>query len=608
MRPRGYGLGAHMLPMCRALEDRRIQRLMFILGPGGGKSTLLSVVYPAYRLGEQSETTILGVSAGENLVQGFMHGAMEIIEYSPQYSHFYPKTQPDKAAGWSTERGLFVTGHHLGDPDASYWGAGLDSKSLGGKHAREIILDDVHDDSNSSTTEQCLKVRRRFYNTVQGRADPRGARYILAGRRWSEEDLYGHFSSSGDWVVMTLPAERPNSPDRLYWDVRVPAGLECCFTDTLLPEPNQDGDDRYLDYKAPYGIDPLRQGFYWPEMENKRKEYFNTKRNEPVVAEAVYQCNPGARQGAVFRREDFVYYYPPADLEAGMRNPQVAEWILEKGGIVVQAWDTATGQSQSSAFSVCITLLLVPSSQWHRGEKTEFLGDAESHYLVYVLHVHRRRMDFGKLSSTFREQHRTWKPRIVLVEDKSSGISLLQTLRGSGINVKGVKAVEGKIERAVDAIGGASGSVQGWSRQGRILFPAEEKTWLPAFETELLDFATDSTAKKDQVDAFVHGVVYAIQQGAKTIVLPSDEARAELVAPRTERQQVLHGFTTLLDDVLDPFGGRCGGDHPCFHWKIQGPNARGSWCRFHQRATSALDSCEHRRDLTDVEHEEATYG
>src|SRR5580698_6556293 len=96
MRKRGYGLGPHMLPICRALEYRRIQNLMLIIGPGSGKSTLLSIVYPAWRLGMHPETTILGVSAGEALVQGFMHGVMEIVEYSVQYRQFFPNTQPDK--------------------------------------------------------------------------------------------------------------------------------------------------------------------------------------------------------------------------------------------------------------------------------------------------------------------------------------------------------------------------------------------------------------------------------------------------------------------------------------------------------------------------------
>jgi predicted phage terminase large subunit-like protein len=599
-----------MLPMCRALEDRRIKNLMIILGPGGGKSNLISVIYPAWRLGVDAASTILGISAGENLVQGFLHGVMEIVEYSPHYHRFFPNTRPDKSAGWSTERGIFVTGHQLGDADASYWGAGLDSKSLGGKHAREIILDDLHDDTNSATSEQCLKVRKRYYNTLLGRADPRGARRILAGRRWSEQDLYGHFSDSGDWVVMTLPNERAGET-ALYIDVRVPKGLECCFTDTMLPEPIQPREASYVVYKAYYGADPTAQGFYWPSMPEKRLEYFTTKRNEPAVAESVYQCNPGARQGAVFRRDDFVYFAPPPRLAEGMRRQEVAEWVTEKGGFLAQVWDTAAGKSQGSAYTVGITLLLVPSRDWHRGEDTEYFGEAEHHYLVYVMDVLRRKMDFGQLAGAVREKWRTWRPRIVLVEDKFSGISLLQTMRGSGINVKGVKTSEGKVERAIDAVGGASGSVQGWSRQGRILFPAEEKTWLDGFEQELIDFSTDSGGRKDQVDAFVHGVVYAIQQGAKSITLPTDDPMEISDEPRVAvdpRAVLFQSFATLDEYVTDPFADRCGGDHPCYFWKVQSPNGRGSWCRFHQRVVSALDSCEHRRDPAEMVQEEPIYG
>ncbi len=227
---RGWSLPPHMMPVAKALTDPRIDKLAVIVGPGSGKSEFISVIYPTYILGLDPTQTILGVSAGEALITGFIRSAMEILEHSPVYKMVFPNVRPDKDSGWSTERGMFVTGRKPGIPDASYWGSGISSKALPGKHAQTIILDDPHDDENSRTESGREGVLRIYRNTILGRGDPRGARYIISGRRWAEGDLYGVLETEGDYVVMVLPNERENE-SMLFWDVSIPEGLICCFNE-----------------------------------------------------------------------------------------------------------------------------------------------------------------------------------------------------------------------------------------------------------------------------------------------------------------------------------------------------------------------------------------
>ena len=227
---RGWTLPPHLIPVAKALTDPRIDKLMVIIGPGSGKSQFMSIVYPSYALGLDPTQTALGISAGESLITGFIRSAMELIEHSPVYKIVFPSVRPDKEAGWSTERGMFVTGRKPGVPDASYWGAGISSKALPGKHARTIIMDDVHDDENSRTETGREGVLRIYQNTIIGRGDPRGARYIISGRRWHERDLYGVLEAEGDYVTMVLPNERENEK-LLFWDITVPDGLICCFNE-----------------------------------------------------------------------------------------------------------------------------------------------------------------------------------------------------------------------------------------------------------------------------------------------------------------------------------------------------------------------------------------
>lgn len=208
---------------------------MLLIGPGSGKSLLLSVVYPAFSIGQDPADTFLGISAGEGLIQGFQKTVMEWIEFSPVYRKMFPDVLADKNAGWSTERGMFVTGHEQGNPDANYFAAGLTSSALTGKHARKVNCDDIHNKENSASGEACKKVQGDYYKNIIGRADPRGAKFTLAGRRWHTDDIYAHLKESGEWVVMELPAERTGETNDLFWDITIPDGLTCCFTDGSHP-------------------------------------------------------------------------------------------------------------------------------------------------------------------------------------------------------------------------------------------------------------------------------------------------------------------------------------------------------------------------------------
>lgn len=227
-RPHGFALPPHLYPVVNALMDERIGNLMIIQGPGSGKSLLISVAYPAFVIGHKPSTTALGISAGEGLMQGFLKAVMDWIEWSPQWRYFFPDVIPDKEKGWSTQRGLYVTGHEFGDPDASMFCAGVTSSVLTGKHGRLLIVDDLHNRENSQSAEQCQGVIKSYYDTIIGRANPSGARFVVTGRRWSTEDIYGHLKETGEFVTMELPSIRKDG-NELFWDVTCPKDLKCVF-------------------------------------------------------------------------------------------------------------------------------------------------------------------------------------------------------------------------------------------------------------------------------------------------------------------------------------------------------------------------------------------
>jgi hypothetical protein len=231
-KSRGFGLPPHLYPVAHALMDPRILKLLILQAPGSGKSLLLSCAFPAFEIGQRPDSTVLGTSAGETLMQGFLKTVMDWIEWSPEWRMFFPTVMPDKVAGWSTERGIYVTGRNLGNPDSSYFVAGVTSSVITGKHGSVILMDDIHNRENSANAKQCEIVRDIYYDTLIGRADPNGARFIGAGRRWHEDDVYGHWRDGGEFVTMELQAIREGT-NELFWDVTLPADLKCCFTDHI---------------------------------------------------------------------------------------------------------------------------------------------------------------------------------------------------------------------------------------------------------------------------------------------------------------------------------------------------------------------------------------
>jgi predicted phage terminase large subunit-like protein len=291
---------------------------------------------------------------------------------------------------------------------------------------------------------------------------------------------------------------------------------------------------KHIEY--PYDVDPKRQGFFWPASEQKRIDYFAIKLLRPAEAESVYQCRPGARTGSIFVDSDFRYCTIPNGIDMGMRSPAIRSFVEASNGIIAQGWDTAITATSQSDYTVCVTVLLVPCDKYHRGEDPALIGPCDTHFDVYILDVYRDKVEIGDLVRAIREQHQKWRPQIVLIEKKANGAPALQALANSQIPLEPVIPTESKRERVVNG-GGGAGSVQGWFRAGRVLFPqlasefdtAVFLSWLADFKRELKDFTGEVGGRDDQVDAMVHVIGWGIRSGGASVAFPSDWQTPEAV-------------------------------------------------------------------------------
>jgi len=174
---------------------------------------------------------------------------------------------------------------------------------------------------------------------------------------------------------------------------------------------------------------------------------------------ALYQQRPVAEEGGLYQRAWFRYDPPPRTPEGDLAFEMIA-----------QVWDTAS--SVNGDYSVCLTV-----------------GVKENR--AYVVDVYRARMETPDLLRQVRNQAERWHPTVILVEDASSGIAVIQMLRReTRLPLVAVPANRGgKLTHAKANLPYLEG--------GRVSFCPGP--YLPEFEAELLSFP--AARHDDQVDA-----------------------------------------------------------------------------------------------------------
>jgi len=307
-----------------------------------------------------------------------------------------------------------------------------------GRGADVIVIDDPlkADEALSDTRREA--VNAWFDNTLRSRLNKQAeGAIIIIMQRLHADDLVAHVQSTEPWTVLSFSAvaERP-----ARYKIRTPY------------------ENKLFDRKE----DEILQPALTPPhiLDNIRRTM-----TEYIFA-AQYQQNPQPSLGNIVKRKWLRFYTPK-------ERP-------ERFDIILQSWDTAVKDTQRSDFSVCTT--------WGVKERK-----------AYLLHVFRKKLEFPELKRAVKHLAGLHNATVVLVEDKSSGSSLIQQLRAEGMSiVRPAPTVEGdKIMRlnAQTAI----------FESGYALFP-KNAPWLDTYLSELTSFP--STSYDDQVDSTVYALAW----------------------------------------------------------------------------------------------------
>jgi predicted phage terminase large subunit-like protein len=198
MMPNFKPAACHLL-LAAKLEDcssGRLRRLCISIPPRMGKSTLASVMFPAWALTNNPSLQIIGASYSSELSERFSQEAKRTLE-SERYQQLFPpivNPNTNRARLWGTLAG------------GSYFSTGVGGGGLG-RGADIFICDDLIKNREEADSEAS---RSRIWDwltsTALTRLSPNGV-MIVIGSRWSENDVIGRLVAQAlEFDVLSLEA------------------------------------------------------------------------------------------------------------------------------------------------------------------------------------------------------------------------------------------------------------------------------------------------------------------------------------------------------------------------------------------------------------------
>ncbi len=332
-----------------------------------------------------------------------------------------------------------------------------------------------------------------FPQTIIARGENQKSKFVTNNRGFRFATSTGGTATGegGDVLIIDDPQNPTNINSKKYREKTIEwfeqtflSRLNCKKTGAVVLVMQRLHEEDLSGYLLKYKKDQWNK-LIFPAIENeelgmvlhhKRENIDDLRRLREEMGEynfaAQYQQNPVSLKGSMIKKEWLKYY------EAQF-TPK-----FEK---IIQSWDTAIKIKAEHDYTVGITIGLYDNK-------------------YYILDVWRGKTEFPNLVSIVKEMAFKWRPGIVLIEDKASGQSLIQTLS----NMLPIIAVKPKLDK-ISRFAAQTINFEA----GKILIK-ENASWKLEFEQELLCFPHSSN--DDQVDALSQALEY-LQRHSKNLNL-----------------------------------------------------------------------------------------
>lgn len=441
-------------------------RLMLLVPPRHGKSTLASQIFPSWHLGHYPWHEIINVGYNLELPTRFSRRVRELVS-SREYEAIFPGTRLDSKSqsveAWlTTEKGGFT---------AAGVGGGIT-----GKGAHVLIVDDpiknMEEADNFLTRE---KLEDWYFAAAYTRLAPGGG-ILLIETMWHDDDLAGrllqkmeHLNGADQFEVIRYPAisERYEYRSRETFKIHR-SDIELDDPDyELLRRPNE-------------ALHPERYSLEYLER-------VKAQDNGGRIWSALYQQNPVPREGLFFKEEHF-------HLAPAMPSKEHRRYYM--------AWDFAISTKQRADYTVGLTLMQDEDDNLYLVDLVRFRGDAKRIGDEFTAMIARWSGIHGSSLTLGIEDGQIWK---------SLKTMLKQRMREEGayVGVETMQALTDKESRAH--------TLQGRMEHKRFWF-IEGSPWYKDAYQEMSRFPAGR--HDDIVDALAWAVLLATGKRPKLIPKP----------------------------------------------------------------------------------------
>lgn len=408
-----------------------IKRLIINVPPRSLKSFSASVAFTAWLLANNPSAKILCTSYGDGLVKDLSLDTRNLMN-SPAYRTMFPNSilssRKQKLNRLVTLRGDYRLGVPSNGP-------------LTGRGGEFIIIDDPLKASDANTKE-LDKINYWYDENVYQRLNNKNCGVIiLIMQRLHIDDLTAHLlSKSDDWHLCEIKA--------------IAEEYEVHSLSAYSGSPTYTRNEGEALNPKPESLEQLNI----------------VKRDlGGYTFASQYQQRPESNKASILRKSWFPRY--DKDLYLAIHSPF---FDPHQHGFhtIIQSWDTALTDEETSDFSACITLAIKDNHS-------------------YILDVYRGKHRFKGLLETIQSLEERFNPDQVIVERCPGSISLIDELRDNNIPVNENTPVGNKHDRAC--------AISGQVESGFVHLP-QDAPWLDDFLREVTQFP--NVRNDDQLDAF----------------------------------------------------------------------------------------------------------
>lgn len=420
------------------VREQKAPRLIVNLPPRMGKSQITTVRFALFCLLNNPSWEVIVGSYGQSLSNKFSKFARGLLQGHPYVRTLWPHVKLAGAHAAVEEWRVVADNVQSFTGGGTYRAVGRGS-AITGSGAHCLILDDTLKDFAEADSEDIREGLWDWYtSTARTRLSPGGG-IVIVQTRWHPDDLIGR-----------LEAHQRNDPKADQWvkiEYRAIAEED---------EPNRKMGESLL---------PDR----W-----SAEEFERTMRSmAPRWWSALYQQNPVARGGNLFKGVHFNRYLAAPDLDS-----------FEQ---LIQVWDLRFGKSQKKTSSYVVG--------WLMGR----IGSC-----FYVLAEERGRWSYAESRDAIRRMTDTYPQAITkVIENKANGEAIQSDLETEIIGMVAYNPRGDKYQRAEHILPVAIA--------GNIYMPDDEIcSWASGAMGELEAFPRG--ADDDRVDCLTMGISYMLEQ------------------------------------------------------------------------------------------------